>query len=71
MPTLAKLVDDYLAKHDAAVAAGHQRDLALKKGCACGAEAETEAFIKAHNERAAAFRALRDARPNTRRKGTL
>ena len=45
---LSLLVDDYLAKHEAAVTAGHHRELAL--------------FIAAHNARAAAFRALRDAR---------
>lgn len=56
---LAVLVDDYLAKHEAAVAAGHRRELDLKKG---EPEPSTRLFIEAHNLRARAFKALRDAR---------
>ncbi len=61
---LEKLVDDYLAKHEAFLAASLERRLALQY---CKPEDVKEAAFKAltdaHNARAAAFRALRDARP--------
>jgi hypothetical protein len=61
--TLAMLVDDYLAKHDAANAANNRRHQALRE-CAPPAEKEAalQELIEAHNARAQAFRALRDAR---------
>lgn len=65
--TLAKLVDDFLAKHEIAVAAGRVWD-----GSRGASEAEREAalstFIAAHNARAAAFKALRAARQLKSRK---
>jgi hypothetical protein len=70
-PTLANLVDDYLAKHQTTVDVGHKRDRALKSGlCECTKEAKTllEACVKANAERARAFHALREARPKFRRK---
>jgi hypothetical protein len=59
---LEKLVDDYLDKHNACVAAGHRRERILKVGDSISEHAATEEFIQAHNARAAAFRALAAAR---------
>jgi len=60
---LEKLVDDYLAKHEAAVNANNARMLVLRE---CRSQKEKDAalaaLITAHNARTAAFHALRNAR---------
>lgn len=58
------LVDDYLTKHDACVKAGHAWELAKQADGdgSLAAERALEAFTRAHNARARAFKALRNAR---------
>jgi hypothetical protein len=60
---LEKLVDDYIAKHDAAIAANNARSRALRE---CWPQKEKDAALQtlfvAHSARAVALRALRDAR---------
>lgn len=61
---LERLVDDYLDKHAACVAAGRRWDTIKKSEGESSkpANAALDAFTKSHNERAAAFRALALAR---------
>ncbi len=60
---LVATVDDYLDKHEVAVAAGVKRSLALRQA---RPQAEKDAtlngLVEAHNARAAAFKALRKLR---------
>lgn len=65
--TLEQIVDDYLVKHEACVQAGYRRSRALQEVWPEERKDEAlEAFVKAHNDRAEAFRVLCDARQITR-----
>lgn len=67
---LEQLVDNYLAKHDAFLQAGYAYEAIRKEECSCSDRFKKImiAFEKAHNDRAAAFRALKDSRKTRTKK---